>query len=362
MGNRWWWSFVLTIFLCMVSSIHVDADSSFPSLSLTKDDYITPFASPKVELDPVVEYLGPHKTTTLWQIPRGPVKRVLFIAIASGTLPWEYWDRSPSCPLCRGLPETRKIVLDALSQRYAVVLISPLNFGQGWEPWPQDSPDLLNAMTILSDWKERHGFVNTSTVALGASAGGHALSTLGLHGPELFDSMVVMVSKGVKEAWRHVRIGFYPPTLFVHCPRDSKTAEAILIIMDNLRRQGIPADEVPWNPHPITPTWLSQLIPGVDPPTSRAIYDAFKRHGSILDENDYLIHKVTGWQIAIRGKNILPDDPEKPGQVLYKEAIDQEMRVAYAMHSTLARRNEEIFRWFEGDHDVRPNVETRQEY
>lgn len=247
----------------------------------------------------------------------------------------------------------RKVVLDALSRGYAVVLIPPLNFGRDWEAWPRDSDDIVNVVSTLSWWKSTHGLQNSSTVALGISAGGHVLSTLGLRGPELFDSMVLMVSKGLKQAWRHARSDFYPPTLFVHCPRDFKSAEAILLTMTKLRKAGIQAEEVPWNPHPITPTWFSQLIPGLDPPTSRAIYDAFRSEGSILDENDYLQTALVRWESALRRRGVLPEDPERPGQVLYKAAISQELRVAYAMHSALARRNDEIFRWFEGDHDLR---------
>jgi hypothetical protein len=90
----------------------------------------------------------------------------------------------------------------------------------------------------------------------------------------------------------------------------------------------------------------------LDPPTSRAIYDALKSDGSILDEEDYLLRDFCHWQSVVRAKNILPEDPENPGQLLYEAAINQEIRVAWAMHSTLARKNEEIFKWFEGNDDV----------
>lgn len=104
--KRWmWWSSELAILLCILWSGHVVVASGVVlSSSTNNDDPISSIVTgPEVELNPTVEYLGPYRTTTLWQMPPGPVERVLFLAIGSGMLPWDFWDRTPSCPLCRGM-------------------------------------------------------------------------------------------------------------------------------------------------------------------------------------------------------------------------------------------------------------------
>jgi hypothetical protein len=68
-------------------------------------------------------------TEVIYQIPSRP-KAVLFIAHGCTIHAYDFWDKSPNCPHCTGLPEERIFVLQALEQNMAVSIISSL--GECW--------------------------------------------------------------------------------------------------------------------------------------------------------------------------------------------------------------------------------------
>lgn len=94
-----------------------------------------------------------------------------------------------------------------------------------WGAWPVENPDVQNVVAMISEWKELHGLENLPTVALGSSAGGFIISTLGLF-PGFFDSIAIMVCRGQEEAFE-LATSQYPPVLFIHMPKDPQTAAFI---------------------------------------------------------------------------------------------------------------------------------------
>ena len=62
----------------------------------------------------------------LWQVPPDP-SRVLFVAHGCNHSAEDWFDPSPACSACLGLPEERLVRLAALRRGYAVVAVSSLN-------------------------------------------------------------------------------------------------------------------------------------------------------------------------------------------------------------------------------------------
>ncbi|KAL0362504.1 UNVERIFIED_CONTAM: hypothetical protein Scaly_1205600 [Sesamum calycinum] len=87
-----------------------------------------------VGLDPTVEFR--NGTDLIWQIPDSP-KAVLFLAHGCNGRAVNFWDKSPNCPNCVGLPEERLIVLHALARKFAVLAVSSkgICWSLGEERW-----------------------------------------------------------------------------------------------------------------------------------------------------------------------------------------------------------------------------------
>lgn len=149
----------------------------------------------------------------IWQIPPN-ASRVLFIAHGVGYFPHDFWDPSPSCPHCTGLPEERAIALAALNRGYAV--ISVMSLGVQWMGWPLDTNlDFRNVLQILSAWKQEVGLGVLPLTGLGISDGGTFISILALE-LEVFSSLVIMISSANEDALDFAaQEGTYPPTLFI---------------------------------------------------------------------------------------------------------------------------------------------------
>lgn len=132
-----------------------------------------------------------------------------------------------------GLPEKRKIVMDAIARHYAVLIPHPWDIHGMWEASPETrkiysptSPNILNIMYSLAEWKSEIGVQDdVPTVALGVSSGGVILSALALFSG-YFESIGLMVSPGLDEAFESCTRD-YPPSIFIHMPKDTSTAQKV---------------------------------------------------------------------------------------------------------------------------------------
>jgi hypothetical protein len=122
-----------------------------------------------------------------------------------------------------GSPEKRQLVADALSRNYAVFV--PDEVHSEWGAWPEDNPDVLSVVASITEWKYLKGLQGIPTVAIGISAGGWILGTVALR-PGFFDAICLMVSAPKEEAIAASSSNF-PPTIFVHMPRDNRIAPRV---------------------------------------------------------------------------------------------------------------------------------------
>lgn len=109
-------------------------------------------------------------------------------------------------------------------------------------------------------------------VGLGASAGGYFLSVLA--NDVRFRGIVLMISQGLFDQMDEIAAD-YPPTLFVHMPKDVDRRRKIDRHMEILRKAGIEVQEVKRMEFPLTPNWLADRILGLDHTTSSKLFKLF---------------------------------------------------------------------------------------
>ena len=92
----------------------------------------------------------------------------------------------------------------------------------------------------------------------------------------------------------------YPPTLFVHMPRDGRTAGLVAAALDALAKAGAPAAEIRVDPRPVTAAWLSRQSALIPVGMAQAIVAALKAN-HLVDKAGFLVSdpRSTNWQDPI---------------------------------------------------------------
>lgn len=282
---------------------------------------------------PIVQHT--EDTVVLWQIPDSP-RFVLFVAHGCGGHPGYYWDRSPTCPNCVGMPEERLLVREALRLRYAVIGISSL--GKCWS----FGKEVTTVKQIISGWIERHPELNNLPVfGLGASSGGHFLSILATK--MKFRALTLVVAQGLFKSMSDVVLSDYPPTLFVHMPKDDERMRVIMKYMELLSKKGVAVKEIRCMEFPITPHLLSDRIPGVDQGFSIKLFQMFRELG-FIDDHGYMKKdgRKTPWKDSMA---MFKSDTDRYRSVVGH--IQQELNLAFAYHEMSSLEMGSIFRWFQ---------------
>ncbi|KAL0354012.1 UNVERIFIED_CONTAM: hypothetical protein Sangu_0982500 [Sesamum angustifolium] len=246
-----------------------------------------------VGLDPTVEFR--NGTDLIWQIPDSP-KAVLFLAHGCNGRAVNFWDKSPNCPNCVGLPEERLIVLHALARKFAVLAVSSkgICWSLGEERWI--------VKDIIQWWITKQKVDKLPIFALGASSGGYFVSVLAAELP--FRGIALMIAEGV---YSHLDITKdYPPTLFVHMPKDETRNRKIEKYLKVMREKGIDVAEIKCTEFPLTSQFFANRIPGPDLNLSVKLFDVFQEKG-FIDKNGYMRDdgRAIPWKTALEERNIL---------------------------------------------------------
>lgn len=280
---------------------------------------------------PTVEIV--NGTEIIWEIPDDP-KAVLFVAHGCGGSPRNFWVRCPTCPKCVGLPEESKIVLYALAHKYAVIVVSST------KPCWTYGQERIRVSDIIRWWLEKNGLVQVPLVGLGASSGGYFLSILATE--VNFRGIVLMIASGLYDQMDSIPSG-YPPTLFVHMPKDFERAIKADSHIKILRKAGVEVEEIKCTEIPLTPNWLAERVPGLDRKMSSKLFEVFHEKGYI-DPNGYMKNdgRVTPWREVLKENNIaLPFMPP------VREYIQEELNLAYGYHEMTSLQSSEIFQWLD---------------
>uniref|UniRef100_A0A803RBE1 Uncharacterized protein n=1 Tax=Cannabis sativa TaxID=3483 RepID=A0A803RBE1_CANSA len=270
-------------------------------------------------------------TDVIWQVPNSP-KAVLFLAHGCDGQALNFWDKSPDCSNCIGLPEERLIVLHALSRKFAVLTIS--SAGRCWSM----GKEIMIAKDTIRWWVEKQGLEKLPLVAMGASSGGYFVSVLAT---ELdFSSIALMIAEGVFE--RIETKENYPPTMFVHMPKDSIRQRKIDKTMELIRHKGAEVAEIKCMEFALSPQFLADRIPGIDHSVSAKLFELFKLKG-FVDENGYMRNdgRKTRWKKSVKEDESISIDEH------LLHPIQEELNLAFAFHEMTSLAFEQILDWFE---------------
>lgn len=282
-----------------------------------------------VDFDPVVELR--NGVEFIWQIPDA-AKAVLFLAHGCSGRASHFWDRSAGCAKCIGLPEERRLVLHALSRRFSVLTIS--SAGKCWTMGKERS--VVN--DTIRWWVKKHNLEKLPLVALGASSGGYFVSALATD--LKFSSIALMIAEGVFDQIDITEN--YPPTLFVHMPKDIYRHKKISEYTEILRDKGVDVAEIECMEFPLSQNYLADTIPGLNEAVSTKLFKLFQEKG-IIDKKGYMKRdgRATPWKEAVKeDKTIMLDR-----NLLHH--VQEELNLAFAYHEMTSVQSEQIFKWFE---------------
>lgn len=281
----------------------------------------------------------------LWQLPppSSPLRAALFAAPGCTIRATDFFDASPGCPRCTGLPEERRFTRAALSRGYAVLAVSSrakcwsLDDAGGGE----DGSELAAVQSIIKWWttEKYPQLAGLPLFGIGASSGGYFLSALAAR--VKFSSVTVMIAEGVYGAMAEIPTG-YPPALFVHMPKDTERARLVAESMDKLREKHVDVREIQCDDFAVSAEFLAERVPGLTWAFANALVDMLRRKG-FVDEKGMLKKdgRRTPWKEAAEEAKVLP---ERFG---LERHVTEELNVAYAYHEFTSLKNTEIFQWFE---------------
>ncbi|CAO2166385.1 unnamed protein product [Urochloa humidicola] len=288
---------------------------------------VPPFSSPTMETI--------DGARVIWELPAAASARaVLFIAHGCGCRPENFWRPSPHCPGCVGLPEDVAITDHALRRRFAVVAVA--SAGDCWSL----GKEINGAKQAIQSWAAKNGLEGLPVVALGASSGGYFVSRLAAK--MSLAAVVIMIAEGAFGGAAGAPPAIYPPTMFIHMPKDKRRAALLERNSKMLMKNGVEVKELQSLELPLTPTLLSERIPGLDSELSRRIWTVFREEG-FVDDKGYMKEdgRATPWKDALvkRGfwKEVSP----------WADHIKEELNLAYGYHEMTSLHNEEMFDWIE---------------
>eukprot|EP00191_Tetraselmis_sp_GSL018_P020722 CAMPEP_0177593740 /NCGR_PEP_ID=MMETSP0419_2-20121207/9349_1 /TAXON_ID=582737 /ORGANISM="Tetraselmis sp., Strain GSL018" /LENGTH=379 /DNA_ID=CAMNT_0019084883 /DNA_START=75 /DNA_END=1214 /DNA_ORIENTATION=- len=314
----------------------------------------------EVRLEPTFE-VADDGQEYVWQLPASKVNGVILLAPGCHHAATDFWDKQRGCEDCIGLPEEKRIVRTALSRGYAVIAVSAGGRGFNPECWDvtfptiDESSDISPTIFVLQTWLREKSLSHVPVYAIGASSGGAFVLVLALRFP--FAAVCSQIMAAPPNVFRASNIGDaeegrtwkYPPTLFVHMPRDSRTAARVKHGLSVLHKEKVPAKELRVMPKPLTPSFLSERITSMPKDTSAAIYAVLREAGTI-DERGFLREDprspTSGWREALRalqGRPGLAGDSLAPDE----SPIAEELNVLYARHEIVSDFMQETLDWFE---------------
>mmetsp|Transcript_34601 Transcript_34601/g.75629 ORF Transcript_34601/g.75629 Transcript_34601/m.75629 type:complete len:583 (-) Transcript_34601:169-1917(-) len=294
----------------------------------------------------------------VYEIPDNPTRvLLLFHECRHGAT--DFWEKSSSCEECTGLPEQRKIVRAAVSRNYAVFAISSRDriHSRCWQVSLDldGNEDLRTVDKLVDDYIPASGMGALPIYVIGLGDNGGMFASLLPHRIKV-TAMTIQLSGAVIEALETplpAAIGEFPPTLFVHMPRDEHTARAVERSVDVLRRYGVVAGEVRVKPRHVHPYLLCNRTAGLVPAhlsarIARALYTAKMTtvEGVLSDDPRH-----SAWRRLLLEKVFTPAERlnftrEESGAA---RALAQQLNLVFARHEVGADYAPLSMAWMEGD-------------
>ncbi len=256
----------------------------------------------------------------------------------------DLWPPTPACAACLGLPEESRLRRAALRRRLAVVAVSSLDRA-GKRCWGEVKKDGGAAVAAIArEVVRREGLEGLPVFAVGASSGGALALALPAVMPEV--AGVIAQVRGVDPAALRLPGGRkFPPTVFIHMPRDEDNAAAVRADVAALRAARVPALEIEVRPRPVTPAWLADRSPLISLEVATVIVGALRADG-LLAANGSLTEPprpaTPRWAAAVApvgGGLSLKLDESHLGELL---------NLAWAKHELVSDEAEAALAWLQG--------------
>lgn len=203
------------------------------------------------------------------------------------------------------------------------------------------SEDVRDVSKVLKSWRETHKLEGVPAVALGASSGGYFISCLA-HATK-FQALVIIISSGVPNAFiQNGDIeGAYPPSLFVHMPKDGITARRVAHNMQVLQSAGVHTAEIKCKEMKLDEHFFSRRMTSITPRLSQEMFKALQESGEINGEGYLLPVFRDEWQDELQSRKLIRDESLIP-------ELKEELHLAFGWHEMTSEFAEEMMDWFEG--------------
>eukprot|EP00933_Yihiella_yeosuensis_P046762 TRINITY_DN42374_c0_g1_i1.p1 TRINITY_DN42374_c0_g1~~TRINITY_DN42374_c0_g1_i1.p1 ORF type:complete len:346 (-),score=71.81 TRINITY_DN42374_c0_g1_i1:328-1365(-) len=300
---------------------------------------------------------------TVWQPPHGTPKGVVFIAHGCqhqgtdifsniGRDGWDFKEcKTSNLGSCLGLPEEVRLVKAARARGYVAMAVSGGSGRKSCWSMARDADRVKKAVEYV---KNEEGLPEDAPVlATGASSGGAFMGLLaaplergGLPHLKCIIPQIMEVNGAPNRG---------VPTLFVHMPRDRRTATGVASDIQMLQKLDIRTDEIRVNPVPVTADLLQRCV------RMEVAQDIVKNleADSILDEKGFLKTDararlwVNSVQRALSARE--KSDSLQPDESCMAEL----MNVAWAMHEFTSEHADQMldFCEHENGHQGKPTAD-----
>ena len=281
----------------------------------------------------------------MWELPGDP-HAVLLLAHGCSHSGTDFWAPTASCPKALGLPEEVRIVKAALSAGFAVVAITSSDRASGCWSFEADGPLVRDA---LAAWFSVTGLKpSLPLVAFGASSGGAFVLQL----PALVPHVTAVVSQ-IMAVPPSMLPPTQPPTLFVHMPRDQRTAAFVHKCVKRLQNAGVPSRQLEVHRQRPTAAFFAERIERLSPEGAASLHGALKRAG-LLDTDGFLRDdpRRSGWREALEAAPGLraalpgPAPGGAPDSLVPDEsAVAEALNVAWAAHEIASDPMAQTLQW-----------------
>eukprot|EP00189_Rhodosorus_marinus_P000178 CAMPEP_0113965422 /NCGR_PEP_ID=MMETSP0011_2-20120614/7734_1 /TAXON_ID=101924 /ORGANISM="Rhodosorus marinus" /LENGTH=378 /DNA_ID=CAMNT_0000977929 /DNA_START=235 /DNA_END=1371 /DNA_ORIENTATION=+ /assembly_acc=CAM_ASM_000156 len=280
----------------------------------------------------VVEVAGKPVATLELERGKRPVGILMLLPGCHHTA-LDFFPKGRLCDACKGLPAETSIIRIAVGKGLFPVAVSPT--GVCWNP-EKDSDDLHRISQTLNELIVRQSLSNLPLFVFGASSGGVMASVL----PSLFNvsGLIIQIASSASEdllSHEHSLAGKYPPSVYMHMPRDLVTAARVDDDLEVLDRMHAPSREIRLLPKQIGERFFSSQVEGITSEESKKMFTALKEAG-FLDANGILNSdpRASSWREALSKSvpRLAHDDGFRPDE----SPIAELLNIAYAQHELSA--------------------------
>jgi len=294
--------------------------------------------------------IGEDKIEAIWEGPaaeneRGeleatPPKGALLVLHGCHHSARDWFANNTKCESCRGLAQEMSITRMALARGYVVIAVS--SFGTCWS----ESADVPRVEQVLNVFFNETALTNLPLYAFGASSGGSFVGLLPqLQLPVKPSGLIIQIAPGpTLEHTPRSELSKYPPTVFSHMPRDSRTGEFIGQSIGDFKKAGVLVKESPLRERIINDDYFYRESFGKISEEESASITGVLRSFNMLDANGKLTEDPRSFDddhVDVLKRHSPEWDSLLPDQSDIRELLN----VAYATHELSAETFARDFRW-----------------